>query len=63
MEFCPHCERYYDPDNETQPLCPECGHPYLCTCSDSGFPNDLFDGCGIKRTIEASSFADLTIGA
>jgi hypothetical protein len=39
MGYCPHCHEYYDDDNDTQPLCPGCGHPYICSCfvgDDSG---------------------------
>ena len=25
--WCPFCDIPYDPDNESQPCCPECGYP------------------------------------
>ena len=34
MAFCPHCNLRYETDNDTQPCCPDCGHPIGC-CSDS----------------------------
>ena len=33
MAFCPHCDHFYDEDNETQPCCGACGHPITCGCS------------------------------
>lgn len=32
MEFCPHCQIPFDPDNETQPCCGSCGHPFTFGC-------------------------------
>lgn len=32
MAWCPHCDHFYDEDNETQPCCGGCGHPLTCAC-------------------------------
>lgn len=32
MAWCPHCNHFYDEDNESQPCCGACGHPISCGC-------------------------------
>ncbi len=36
MAWCPHCREEYDEDNDSQPCCGGCGHPFQCGCDEFG---------------------------
>lgn len=37
--ICPHCNEFYDEDNDTQPCC-VCGHPFDCGCEIEYEPDE-----------------------